>query len=140
MGDRGRTADARDQPSQKPLLDKLGVKEGFRVSILGAGSPGFVEDLRARGASVTMGRTAKDSDLIFVHVDHRDDLDDALAPLEPSLKRNGAVWVIRPKGSKDIKEVDVIAAGLRAGFVDNKIASFSDTLSAMRLVIPVAQR
>ncbi|HJP65093.1 MAG TPA: hypothetical protein VKA30_02180 [Actinomycetota bacterium] len=48
--------------------------------------------------------------------------------------------MIRPKGSPDIKEVDVIDAGLRAGLVDNKIASFSDSLSAMRLVIPVARR
>ena len=129
-----------DQPSEKPLLDKLGVKGGFRVSVLGMEEPGFVEDLRRRGASVAVGRAIRDSDLIFVYVAHRDELDHAIAPLEASLKRNGAIWVIRPKGSPDIKEVDVIDAGLRAGLVDNKIASFSDSLSAMRLVIPVARR
>jgi hypothetical protein len=122
------------------LLDKLGVKAGARVSTLGIKGSGFVDELRRRRASVTVGRASKGSDLIFVYVDHRDDLDRALAPLESALVRNGAVWVVRPKGSPDIKEVDVIEAGKRAGLVDNKIASFSDTLSAMRLVIPVARR
>jgi hypothetical protein len=131
---------ARDQPSERPLLDKLGVKAGSRVSVLALDEAAFVDELRARGASVTVGAAAPESDLIFVYVAHRDDLDEALAPLERALVPNGAVWVVRPKGVPHIKEVDVIDAGKRAGLVDNKIASFSDTLSAMRLVIPVARR
>jgi hypothetical protein len=129
-----------DEPSPKPLLDKLGVKAGSRISVLALDGAAFVDELRARGASVSVGEAAAESDLIFVYVPHRDDLDEALAPLESGLTRNGAIWVLRPKGSPDIKEVDVIDAGKRAGLVDNKIASFSDTLSAMRLVIPVARR
>jgi hypothetical protein len=128
-----------DQPYQKPLLDKLVVKPGSRISVIGL-DPGFVDELRTRTADVTIDRLAPDSDLIFVFVSHRDDLDEALAPLESALRRNGAIWVVRPKGGPDIKEVDVIEAGKRAGFVDNKIASFSETLSAMRLVIPLVRR
>jgi hypothetical protein len=128
------------EPPPKPLLDKLGVKEATRVSVLGLGGSGFTEELRTRTGDVTVGRVAKNSDLIIIFVDHRDDLDEALAPLEPALVRNGAIWVVRPKGVPHIKEVDVIDAGKRAGLVDNKIASFSDTLSAMRLVIPLARR
>ena len=129
----------RDQPSEKQLLDKLAVKLESRVSVVGLDSE-FVDELQTRTRDVTTDHVAPDSDLIFVFVSHRDDLDAALGPLEQFLKRNGAVWVIRPKGSPDIKEVDVIDAGLRAGFVDNKIASFSDELSAMRLVIPLSRR
>jgi hypothetical protein len=121
-------------------LDKLGVKPESRVSVIGPTDSGFVNELRRRTADVSEGSLAPQSDLIFVFVPHRDDLDDALAPLESALQRNGAVWVVRPKGGPDIKEVDVIDAGKRAGFVDNKIARFSDTLSAMRLVIPLARR
>src|SRR5207237_9400080 len=98
------------------------------------------EERRTVAPDMAEGRVADESDLIFVYVDHRDGLDEALEGLEPSLQRNGAIWVIRPKGTPDIKEVDVIDAGKRAGLVDNKIASFSDTLSAMRLVIPLARR
>jgi hypothetical protein len=48
--------------------------------------------------------------------------------------------VIRPKGGPDIKEVDIIDAAKGAGLVDNKIARFSETRSAMRLVITLALR
>jgi hypothetical protein len=36
--------------------------------------------------------------------------------------------------------VDVIEAGKAFGLVDNKIASFSEVLAAMRLVVPLARR
>jgi Protein of unknown function (DUF3052) len=129
-----------DRGSDRPLLDKLGVKPGARVAVLGVPDPDFEPLLRTRTGDVALGPPGPDTDLVFVHVEHRDDLDAALEPLEASLKRNGAIWVIRPKGTPDIKETDVIEAGKRAGLVDNKIASFSETLSAMRLVIPVARR
>ena len=38
------------------------------------------------------------------------------------------------------KETALIQAGLDAGMVDNKIASFSDQLSAMRFVIRLRDR
>ena len=57
-----------------------------------------------------------------------------------SLRRDGAIWVIYPKGRKDIREVDVIRAGVEAGYVDNKIVRFSDSHTAMRLVIPLSRR
>jgi hypothetical protein len=128
------------EPPPRSLLDKLGVKSRARVSVLGLDAPWFERELRTRTDDVHTGRAAEGSDLIFVYVERRDDLDRTIAPLERSLKRDGATWVLRPKGTPDIKETDVIEAGKRAGLVDNKIASFSNDLSAMRLVIPVARR
>jgi hypothetical protein len=53
----------------------------------------------------------------------------------------GAIWVLRVKGpGLKVREVDIIEAGKAAGLVDNKIASFSDTYAAMRLVVPLARR
>ncbi len=127
-------------PPTRPLLDKLGVRPDSRVAILGVDDPDFLRELRARTVDVSTTRPKMGSDLIFVLVEHRSDLDDRIRPLETYLDPRGAIWVVRPKGTKDIKEVDVIEAGKRAGLVDNKIASFSETLSAMRLVIPVARR
>ena len=128
-----------DAPSDRPLLDKLGVKPGARVAAIDI-DDAFLGELRTRTEDVATGRPEQDSDLIFVFVSHRDHLDDRIGPLRSRLDPDGAIWVIRPKGSKDIKEVDIIEAGKRLGLVDNKIASFSETLSAMRLVIPVALR
>jgi hypothetical protein len=49
--------------------------------------------------------------------------------------------VIREKGGRGaLRDTDVIASGLAAGLVDNKIASFSDTQGAMRLVFRVRDR
>ena len=123
----------------KPRLDKLGVKPGTRISLVGMDDPEFVEELRTRTGEVFEGRARKDSDFVFTFVSHRDDLD-PVARLRGYLRPNGSLWVLRPKGTPDIKETDVIEFGKRSGLVDNKIISFSDTVSAMRLVIPVALR
>jgi hypothetical protein len=123
----------------RPLLDKLGVKPGHRVSVLGVKDQWFLDDLRRRGADVSL-RRRRDSDLIFLAAESREDLS-KIAGLEPYLARNGAVWVITRKGSKaGANQNDAMRAGLAAGLVDNKIASFSETRSAIRLVIPVARR
>ena len=54
---------------------------------------------------------------------------------------NGAIWVVSRKGkAATLRDVDVIAAARASGLVDNKVASFSATHTALRLVIPVAQR
>ena len=46
--------------------------------------------------------------------------------------------MLRVKGpAAAVRDVDVIEAGQHHRLVDNKIASFSETLAAMRLVIPV---
>ena len=55
-------------------------------------------------------------------------------------RAEGALWVIRPKGSPAITEAEVMAAGKRAGLVDVKVASFSGTHTAEKFVIPRASR
>ena len=60
--------------------------------------------------------------------------------LEPSMARNGAAWIVFPKGRKDLRETDVIEAGVASGLVDNKVVRFSDTHTALRFVIPLARR
>jgi hypothetical protein len=72
-------------------------------------------------------------------VDRRDDLA-RLKSLKPSIRRAGAIWVVFPKGRKEVREVDVIAAGPSAGLVDNKVVRFSDTHTALRFVVPLSRR
>jgi len=50
------------------------------------------------------------------------------------------LWVVRPKGTADISDADVIAAGRKAGLVDVKVVRFSETHSAEKLVVPLAKR
>lgn len=79
-------------------------------------------------------------DLVFVHVAAPDQLE-ALSRLRNRIVSHGAIWVLRAKGnSRTVTDVEIIDAARRHGLVDNKIASFSDALAAMRLVVPVALR
>lgn len=131
---------ARAITSPKPVIDKLGVKPGMRVCLLGVTDAGFLADLDARGAEVTGTLAAGGSyDLIFLAAGCREDLD-GLADLEAALVSNGAVWVLRPKGSPEIGEMDVLAAGRGADLVDSKVVAFSPTHSAAKFVIPLARR
>jgi hypothetical protein len=125
---------------EKPLLDKLGIKAGARVAVIKVDDPTFLDELRTRTADITFGDPLDQSDLIFIGVEDPVELF-ALTELRQHLKPDGAIWVVRRKGAdRTLREVDVIEAGKFAGLVDNKIASFSATHGAMRLVIPLAQR
>ena len=125
--------------NDRPLLQKLGVKAGARVSLVAFEDPWFRNLLREVTDDVSTELRA-DSDLVFYFVRHVADLFD-LPDLRDALRDEGAIWVLREKGpSRVVLETDVIDAGKASGLVDNKIASFSDTLAAMRLVIPLAGR
>ncbi len=125
--------------SHRALLDKLGVKAGQRVSVLGVSDPAFLKDLAAAPVEASHGKPQKNSDLIFLAADNLKSLAQ-ISSLEPHIQRHGAIWVVYPKGQQHIREADVMAAGKSAGFTDNKICRFSETHTALRFVIPVARR
>jgi hypothetical protein len=123
-----------------PLLDKLGVKPGARVAINGVEEPSFRSLLAERTTDVTDGRPLPDTDLIFLAADSIEQLLQ-IGKLQRSLRPNGAIWVVSRKGkAATLRDVDVIDAAKAVGLVDNKVAAFSDTHTALRLVIPLARR
>jgi hypothetical protein len=125
--------------STRSRIEKLGVKDGSDVLLLGIESDkSFLKELRTAGAAMrTAGATA--ADMIFAVFVHRDDLR-RLAPLVARLKADGVLWTLRPKGSKDLTEAEMMRAGQSAGLVDVKVVSFSETLTAEKFVIPLARR
>jgi hypothetical protein len=122
----------------KGRLDKLGVKPDSRVAVLRYPDRSFFRELKGRTVGVS-SRLVKDPDLVFLAVRQPKDLS-SLRSMRAAIRRNGAVWVLWPKGRKELREDDVRAAALQAGLVDVKVVSFSETLSGLKLVIPVAQR
>jgi hypothetical protein len=121
------------------LLDKLGVKPGARVSVVGLDDPDFLGQLQGRGVDVSP-KARKNSDLVFWAPRSRDELAPRLKALRETIKPTGAVWVVWPKGQKALREDDVRAVGPTVGLVDVKVVSFSDTLSALKMMIPVKLR
>jgi hypothetical protein len=125
--------------SHRSLLDKLGVTAEHSVSIVGIRDANFLRDISGRTKNVVRGRAAAGSALIFLGAEDLSDLFD-LRALRDVIAKNGGIWVVFPKGQKHIRGVDVINAGKSAGLIDNKVASFSETHTALRFVIPLANR
>jgi hypothetical protein len=129
-----------DVPSTRPLLDKLGVKPGAKVAIVQLDDAGFLSLLQERTSDIVKGKPSSPCDLVFFGAKEPADLK-RLKDMKSWIEPNGAIWVVRPKGGRSVlRDTDVIDAGLAAGLVDNKIASFSDTHGAMRLVFRVRDR
>jgi hypothetical protein len=109
----------RNPPSR---LDKLGVKPGARVHLIGRHDDDFRRELTARGAV----SSAKKPDLVFLSVKEKEQL------VELAYLAQMPVWIIYPKGVKTITEADVIAAGRAAGLIDLKVCGFSATHTALK--------
>jgi hypothetical protein len=123
----------------KGLLDKLGVKPGMKVAVLGVDDPAFLADLRARTEDISFEQPASATDAIFVAVNDPSGLD-CLAALKRAIRPDGAVWVVFRKGRKDFNQNDILRGGLAAGLVDVKVVRFSDTHTASKFVIRKAER
>lgn len=121
----------------KSVIEKLGVKAGMRVSVVGINDKAFLRDVKS--VAECSARVGKSEQMIFYGADE-------LAALKrvPELMRaiapDGTLWIVYPKGRKDIREVDVIAAGRAAKLKDVKVVGFSATHTALKFVIPVADR
>jgi hypothetical protein len=125
-------------------LEKLGVKPGLSVALLGVDDDTFLRDLEKLGAMVTRPGPSevprlRGLDAIFLGAAHSAALG-RLAALRASIQPAGAIWVVRPKGLKSITEAETMAAGKRGGLVDVKVVSFSETHTAEKFVIPRALR
>jgi hypothetical protein len=130
----------RNPPSR---LHKLGVGPGARVALEGPVEEidaGFLAELGARGAEVAPGAPRGPVDLVFYAAASAADLG-RLAALRARIVPDGAIWVLRAKGpGTAVSEGDVFAAAKAAGLVVPKVAAFSATHTAAKLVIPVAER
>ena len=123
-----------------PLLDKLGVRPGMRVALIEIEDAEIRPLITARTSDLTEGWPAPETNIVLLGADSTDALK-PLAELAGRIRPNGAIWVVSRKGkTATLRDIDVIDAAKNAGLVDNKVASFSATHTALRLVIPVALR
>jgi len=119
--------------------DKLGVKPGLSVRLVGQFDAGFLDDLRSVEIAPASANAKVKADLIFLAAENGQALD-RIPKLAATLKPAGALWVVYPKGVEVIREIEVLSAGRAAGLKDTKVAAFSPTHTALRFVIPVAAR
>ncbi|NOT09055.1 MAG: hypothetical protein HOP28_12720 [Gemmatimonadales bacterium] len=123
----------------KTRIDKLGVKPSHRVSVVGVSDSDFTGELKAVGCSISRGRLRADSDIVFLGVEQERDLGRMPAAVA-AMKTNGALWIIHPRGKPEVQDIVIFRLAKALGLVSNKVARFSETHSADRLVILLALR
>lgn len=117
----------------KCTADKLGIKPGLRISAVDLPNDEVVQDARKAASAFSDAKPLPDSDMILFGAKAAPDLA-AMKRLIPSLAGNAALWVVYPKGRKEITELQVLGAGRAAALVDVKVVSYSATHTALKFV------
>src|SRR5579863_4172717 len=123
----------------KSRAEKLGVKSGMQVATIGLFDADFQKELRGSAKNISEGKIADGAELIFVALESAKDLAN-VAKIAKSVKGATGLWLVYPKGKKEITETDVIGAGRKTGLKDVKVAGFSPTHTALKFVVPVERR
>jgi hypothetical protein len=130
--------------SGTPLVKKLGIKEGFRVSLVGA-PQGFRDELEGlpNGVSfVTSFQAQLDFCLFFTK--SRAELTQNFSRLAAKLTPTGMLWIAWPKKASgvatDLSDGVVRETGLNAGLVDVKVCAVNEIWSGLKFVIRVKDR
>jgi hypothetical protein len=123
----------------KSTAEKLGIKPGLRICALHMAGDSTMEDARKTAARFAETGRQQDSDMIFFGAITASELT-GIKKVLASLAANGALWIVYPKGCKEITELQVLRAGRDAGLFDVKVVSYSATHTALKFVRPKDKR
>ena len=130
--------------SGTPLSKKLGIKEGFRVALVGAPA-GFRRELVDLPKQISFVTSLEDDlDLILFFTKSRAELSANFSRLSSKLAPAGMLWIAWPKKASgvetDLSDYVVRDTGLEAGLVDVKVCAVNDVWSGLKFVIRVKDR
>jgi hypothetical protein len=123
----------------KTRIEKLGVKAGTKIHLIGEFEAEFRDEVKAAAKGSAKDKDASDAETIFLAVSAREELAQ-LSKIVKGMKGAASLWIVYPKGQKTITENDVLGAGRKVGLKDVKVVGFSVTHTALKFVIPVANR
>jgi hypothetical protein len=116
------------------LRQRLGLADGATVALVGSPDQELREAIGKAG-----GAGPEEADAVFASIEDLDGLGQVPA-LAAGMRRDASLWVVYPKGRKDVREADVLEAGRAAGLKDTRVARVSATHTGLRFVVPVADR
>lgn len=117
--------------SQKPLVQKLLIKESHNVLLINSPSD---YQTRLGNAKITTDLSAKPFDLIQLFVSSKKQLEEQLPKTKLLLKDNGLLWVTYPKGGKtDVNRDSIREYATKLDFQTVSLVSVDDTWSALRM-------
>jgi len=130
--------------SGTPLAKKLGIKDGFHISLINA--PGYYLSLFSDLPANLVFRDLDGVKIDFIHFFTKSKTEyEALLPsLKDQIKSNGIIWISWPKKASkiatDITEDIIRNYALKIGLVDIKVCAVDEIWSGLKLVIPVKDR
>jgi hypothetical protein len=130
--------------SPRALVDKLGIKAGARVALVGA-PEGFEAALSPLPDGTRLARRLrKGADVAVMFTTSSAELAKRWGALSAAVGPSGAVWVAWPKRASgvatDMTENVVRDVVLPTGWVDTKVCAIDDTWSGLRCVLRRALR
>jgi hypothetical protein len=125
--------------SPKTVIEKLGVKPGLRVILVGRFETSFRTDVMNALGEKPGVKPVPGTDLAFVLLIHEGD-ESKLEDLVPAIFPDGAIWAVYPRGRRDLSEDTVRRAARALGLVDIKVVKVSEKHGALKLVVPKASR
>ncbi len=130
--------------SGTPLVQKLGIKPGHRLLLLGA-PEGFDATLGALPEGVTVRTAARGTaDVVVLFTMQRALLEARIDTLAAAVFPDGALWIAWPKRASkvatDMAEDVVREVCLPRGLVDNKVCAIDETWSGLRVVHRLERR
>jgi hypothetical protein len=130
--------------SGKPVVQKLGIKPGFRIFATGL-SVAYRDVVGDLPDDVTLARAAKAPlDMVHVFSTEAAGLAGKLRSYRAAIVPDGTIWVSWPKKASgvatDLTDVVVRNTALPLGLVDIKVCAIDETWSGLKFVIPKDQR
>src|SRR5690349_1902586 len=130
--------------SGTPLPKKLGIKPGFRVSLLNMPAEVRAELREALGDCQIVKDGTTSLDFNFHYTKSHKQFTTHIKKSAQSLAPAGMLWVSWPKKTSgiatDLNENIIREIGLNAGLVDIKVCAVTDVWSGLKFVIPVKDR
>jgi len=130
--------------SKKSLVEKLGIKDGFTISIVGA-PKNYAMTLGKLPSGVKQSKKLEGPfDFLQFFCSERSRLEDKFPGLKGVISPNGMLWISWPKASSgvptDLSENVIREIGLRNGLVDVKVCAVDETWSGLKFVYRIKDR
>ena len=129
--------------SSTPLIKKLGIKEGMKISIINPPDD-LWKNLGEMPEIDPIQKPMKGMDFILFFSDSRKEYESNFPKLRKLLKSNGMLWICWPKKTSkmptDLTENIIRDFGLANGLVDVKVCAVTEQWSGLKFVIRLKDR
>jgi hypothetical protein len=136
----GMTVDRLANKIRKPptTAEKMGLKPGVACALVNV-PDGLVAEAKAVLGSVLTGLPRDQVDVLAHGVEDAHELEE-VEGWARLIKPDGALWVVYPKGKRELPETMVLEAGRRVGLKDVKVVRVSEKHTGLKFVLPLADR